>query len=241
MRLLITWMTDHPEIPVPGDMPRRVNAWIYRVLTHADPDWATALHAHDPTQKTRIRPFAAPWIQRIGGRNAPVAQGVFGTLDPRIADAMTRYATAEPLELGSPWRVLAVTPLPDGPLTSPRWFSVTTPVVVASHGQPGRRFLRPTDAEFVPLLRRNLAHKADQFCGASIPVEDIRLTATARWQFAGRRAARYAVDAWWPGDPLRLEAPPPVLQVAETLGLGVYNAAGYGCVAPQADRWAVAE
>lgn len=231
-RWLLTFASRDPHPLVPYDYPRRVHAWVFRVLAATRPDLAAAWHdpaLHGP------RPFAAPGLDWSGARRTPQGlrparpwtTGLWGCPDPDAAAAFAAGALHLPLDLGGVlWDVADAVPLalPDH---APAALRLLSPLLVALPTPRGRVWISLRHPRFLPLVRQNLSRKA-----GGVPVDAIRLTLPLpdAWRSVSLAHPRFAAAGWTTRTPLVLDAPPAVLAAAATLGLGVLNTHGFGAV-----------
>lgn len=239
MRLQCFLAADEPLTPIPWEYPFALTAWVYRVLNQANPQWGDRAHAAG-TPRTAIRPFAVSWLRfpmaptaiPAGLRPAsPLADFLLGTYDPDLARAIEVMGPGEPLVLGANrYQVLAALPLPGDAMRGP--WRCLSPVVVSCRENGRRCFLDPADPAFWRLAAQNLAHKARQFHGVAVDPAAIRITAAGTPHRKRVTIHGHPILGWQWSGLVTVEGPALVVDVAGTLGLGVYNSNGFGALAP---------
>ncbi|MHB1957351.1 MAG: CRISPR-associated endoribonuclease Cas6 [Sulfobacillus sp.] len=162
--------------------------------------------------------------------HVPFAVITVGTYDNSIAQALEQYASHVPLHIGlHTLHVLYCMALPDIDWQNQDSLSVACyPIALRDHATGHSRPLFARDAEWLPMLAQNLAHKARQFLGTTIDPADIAFQTHGGWQARFQRPYGYPIPAFQPRKELRVTAPPAIYDVLYTFGFGILNSAGLG-------------
>lgn len=226
---------------IPWEYPQYLTAWIYRNMP--------PLSDHHTTHR-RIRPFAVSRLQFADPVQAdaaglrpltPFATLQMGAADAALLTTFARQAPRSPLRLGT--AVYAVETILVEPVTVPLdstslTVHLTSPLVIAERSATHSRsriFIGPDHARWALLLRQNLAKKSRRFFGGSGALDTVAVTIPdpARWRRKVNRLYGHAIVGWTAIDPITITGSADVCEAALTLGLGVYNAHGFGAVAAQ--------
>lgn len=218
---------------IPWDYPQMLTAWFYRCLA-----FYSDLHIEHHTIHRQIRPFALspirfpdPVLADVRGihPSGPWATLTVGAADEGLLAHVRQHAATIPLVLGSAvYQVDAVVLEATSQCPSPWVGRLVSPLVVADRVQGQRVFLRPDQPAFHRLLVNNLAKKARTFFNDSGNAQDVTVTIPTTWQRRLWRLYGRPVIGWETPDTISVQGSQGMIDAVDTLGLGVYNAHGFG-------------
>jgi CRISPR-associated endoribonuclease Cas6 len=219
---------------------------VYRTLQRADPHLATWLH-DARNRQNGYQVFCFSWLMPRSWRATPQGLSITGpTVDwefgsPLAAVAQTLEAglrAAGGLRVGSLWLDLAeiVDQRPRWP-AAPVEFAALTPVVL-TRPVPQRPpdYVVAGDADFVPALCANIAHRAEPFLAPS-ERDGVHVELATRRAAVRTKLVRYAdQDIRGSMATLRIHARPPLLAFLYCGGLGEKTGMGFGMLAVRRAR-----
>ncbi len=239
MKFLVTLTATTPLSRIPWETLSAYTAWIYRSLNYADPALGDRVHANNPQSKTAIRGFSVSPLQFDQGQanlhgflpESPFATLTLGTFDDDIAHAWLEALPAIPLTVGDmAFKVINIIPLPSPIWPTDHGIHLTChPIALRDHPKNHQHPIFPRDTEWLPLLKQNLAHKAQQFLQHKVDPATIDIGAEHGWKARYQRPYGFPIPSFLPYTGMTLTAPDSsIYDVAYTLGLGVMNSATLG-------------